>query len=152
MNNIILTVITSAITAVLTVSLGWLSIIVKNKIFRKEKKETEKEKMKREAFEKLLEIHSKKVQREHYESDWLEKFAKMCNLIIVWSSDSVLLEYALFMQKYPSKKQIRIEEYEKYFGQAVLEFRKELGYKNKDNKITPEQIVLIFKTGWDNPL
>jgi len=147
------TFLISAITAVLTVLLGWLSIIVKNWIYRKEKKESEKQKMKRKAFEKLLELHSKRVQGKQYEKDWLEEFANMCNLIIVWSSDSVLLEYALFIQNLIPEQQRKIENYELYLGKAVLAFRKELGYENKDDKITPEQIVLIFKAGWfERPL
>ena len=142
------TIIISIVTTVLTVILGWLGILVKNKILRQEKKETEKQKMKRVAFEKLLDIHSEKIQGKQYEPDWLDEFAKMCNLTIVWASDNVLSEYSLFRQKQFPEKLDKVKDYEIHFGKTVLEFRKELGYKNKNNKITPEQIVLIFKSGW----
>ena len=45
-----------------------------------------------------------------------------------------------------------LKEYEIHFGMAILAFRKDLGYKNKGDKIRPEQIVTIFKAGWKQEL
>ncbi|HPG41430.1 MAG TPA: hypothetical protein PLP19_19245 [bacterium] len=148
MNNIIIPII----TAILTVILGWITIFIKDRILQKTKNESKKIKMQREAFEKLLDLHSERIQGKHLKDEWIDEFAKMSHLIIVWGSDKVLYEYIKFRQNQFSDKENIIKDYELYFGKAVLEFRKELGYKNKKNYLQPEHIVLIFKSGWNNPL
>ena len=143
---------TPVVTAVITVFVGWITIWIKNRLSRAEKKVTELNQKKREVFQQMIDLHSEKMFGENINSNWLEKFAAMRREIVVWASDEVLLEYALFHQKLFPKSLENVQEYEIHFGKAIIEFRKQLGYKNKKLKIKPEQIIAIFKAGWEKPL
>lgn len=143
---------TPVITGVLTVIIGWISIWVKNRLSRAKKRETELDQKKREVFQNMIDLHSEKIFGEYHNTDWLERFAIMRKEIVVWASDEVLLEYALFHQKLFTESLKNLEEYEIHFAKAILEFRKQIGYKNKNSKIKAEQITAIFKAGWERPL
>ena len=140
------TVIISVLTTLSTGVIGLLIYVIRNWFINKTKDKIEKSQNKRESLQKLLEMHSEIIQDKQFDENWMERFFDMSKNILLWSSDNILAEYALYFQtKFPDFK---IDEYEIHFAKAILAFRKEIGYKNKQDKITPEQIVLIFRSGF----
>jgi hypothetical protein len=145
------TVLISFLTSLSTILLGlfayWIRNRIKNKIEEKEELKTNK----RESLKKLLDAHSDIVTGRHWnEKDWDAKFSDMSKDILLWASDDILIEYGIYMQK--RLKDNKIEDHELNFARMILAFRKDIGYKNKHNKISPEQIVLIFKGGYQSPI
>ena len=120
---------------------------LKNLLDTRSQSKAELELKKRESFKKLLDEHSELfLDFIHKKSDeeWTKSFSEMRKNILLWGSDEVLFEYAQFV-----KKQYRhndVKDYELHFAKAIIAFRKELGYKNKKDKITTEQIVYIFRS------
>ncbi|MCK4448788.1 MAG: hypothetical protein KAW56_17120 [Candidatus Marinimicrobia bacterium] len=107
---------------------------------------------KRESFRNMLRSHSflllKDFSVDLESRKWLEGFSESIINMLLWCSDEVLYEYAMFAkERLDSGKEII--ERELHFANSIILFRKELGYKNKDDKISPENIVKIFRIGFD---
>jgi len=122
-----------------------LSLSTQNKIDLETKK--------REAFKNLLVLHSDLILGKQFGNDipikWLEKFSDMTINILLWGSDKVIFEYGEYaMMKY--KPTVKTEEREIHFANAVLAFRKEIGYKNRFKRVTPEHIIRLFKIGYED--
>jgi hypothetical protein len=119
-------------------------------------KHTAKEELRskeKEVFEQMLANHSRQfahfnVNQTRTEHEFEENLVVTRNLL-AWSSDEVLAEYAMYLerlsQSLPSQVQ-ELKDWEVHFGKSILAFRKQLGYKNK--RITPEQVATVFKAGW----
>lgn len=146
--NVIETVLISS----LTTSLGFLFYILRLKIKEKSESKAELELNKRKAFKKLLDEHSDIVLGSFHNKpidEWSKEFSEMSKGILTWASDEVLSEYGKYAENYYGSEDDIIER-ELHFANAILAFRKSLGYKNKRNLITPKQIVYIFRCGRKN--
>lgn len=113
------------------------------------------EQKKRDSFRNLLVLHSDLILGKHIPNkpivEWLDKFSDMTINLLLWGSDEVIFEYGKYVElRTIHEKKFREREY--HFANAVLAFRKELGYKNNKNKITPEQIIMIFRIGYDTEI
>ena len=117
----------------------------------KAQNEIDLEQKKRDSFKNLLMLHSDLILSKHIPNypvnEWLEKFSGMTNNILLWGSDEVISEYGKY-SKLRNDSQNKYTEREYHFANAILAFRKELGYKNTGEIITPEQIITIFKIGY----
>jgi hypothetical protein len=106
---------------------------------------------KREAFKSVLASHSYLLYNEFMKNTedrrWAEEFSNSTINLLLWCSDDVLYEYSLYA-KDKMKNSVDIIDREKHFANSIIYFRKELGYKNKNNKITPESIIHIFRIGF----
>ncbi|MCH8325736.1 MAG: hypothetical protein IIB83_04115 [Bacteroidetes bacterium] len=144
------TIIVSVLSTLGTAAVGfffyYLRVLMKEKSLSK----AELKENKRTSFQKLLDEHAKLLLDLNNDKPikvWLKEFSDMSKSILLWSSDEVLEEYGKYVELYSSKHS-KIEERELYFAKAILAFRQELGYKNKKDKITPQQVVLIFRSGY----
>lgn len=147
-----MTVIETFLISLLTTSLGFLFYILRLKFKEKSEAKAELELKKRKAFKKLLNEHSDLVFgtfQNKTTQEWLNKFSEMSRDILTWAPDAVLSEYGKYAQEYSGKGEDIIER-ELHFANAILAFRKSLGYKNKGKLITPEQIIYIFRCGHKN--
>lgn len=96
----------------------------------------------------MLDAHSDLILGKQFDQkDWIDKFSDMSKYVLLWASDEILTEYGTFLQKRYEK--YKIKEHEIHFAKMILAFRKEIGYKNKKNKLSPEQIILIFRSGYN---
>lgn len=119
------------------------------------------EKNKRDAFKLLLDRHADIIVGKHIEPEkdnWITLYSEMSKDILLWGSDKVIAEYGKYVvlknkikKERAQKKDVPInydqEELENHFANAVLAFRKEVGYRNLFKKVKPEYILLIFKSG-----
>lgn len=121
---------------------------LKNLLDKKSLSKSELEQNKRESFKKLLDEHSEIFLGLFHNKpldEWIKDYSEMRKNILLWGSDEVIYEYAQFIKKgFP---QDDMKEHEMHFAKAIIAFRKEIGYKNKRNKVTPEQIVFIYRSG-----
>jgi len=100
----------------------------------------------RETFSKFLDLWSERITGEfHYSEDWSKRFAIASKDILLWCPDEILHPIALYIQKL---KQEGNEEEQIHFAEAILNFRKVIGYKNSGGKITQDQIIKIFGAGY----
>lgn len=118
-----------------------------NLLKEKSQSKSELEQNKRESLKKLLDLHAELLIHKFENPNWLDSFSEMSRNIILWGSDNIISEYGEYVKKHSSKEFKEILEQEIHFAKAILAFRKELGYKNKKNKVTPEHIILIFRSG-----
>lgn len=124
---------------------------IRGKIITKSQEKAELKTQKRESLKKLLDAHSDLLLGKQFEGeDLIQKFSDMGKDFLLWASDAMLAEYGIYLKK--RFKDHEIEEFELNFAKIILEYRKEIGYKNKHNKITPEQIVLLFRSGYKKPI
>ena len=106
-----------------------LKLSTQNKVDREIKK--------RESFKDLLNHHSDLILGKHMTmplKEWMGNFADMSKNILLWGSDKVILEYGEYVML-RHKERREILEREIHFAKAILAFRKEIGYKNRFNKI-----------------
>lgn len=126
----------------------WFRIQIKLKA----QNEVDLEQKKRDSFKNLLTLHSDlilgKYDPEKSINKWLERFSEMTINILLWGSDEVISEYGKYVEHRTTHNK-EYSEREYHFANAVLAFRKELNYKNNKDVITPEQIILIFRIGYD---
>jgi len=142
------TIIISFLTTLGTASIGFFFYYLRVRMKEKSQSKVELELKKREAFKKLLDEHSEIFLDFFHKKEldeWLKDYSEMRKNILLWGSDEVIYEYAQFVEK--RHKQDEIKEHELHFAKAILAFRREIGYKNKRSKITPEQIVHIYRSG-----
>jgi hypothetical protein len=103
---------------------------------------------KRDAFKNLLDLHSDillgRPLSEENANNWDIKYSEMSINILLWGSDKVVYEYSKYILAKNSNNE-KFEEREVNFANAILAFRKEIGYKNRFRKIKPEYIIKIFK-------
>jgi|SRR5690554_1857017 len=118
----------------------------KIKIFAQNKIELELKK--RDAFKNLLSLHSDillgRPLSEQNATKWDLKYSEMSVNILLWGSDKVVYEYSKYILAKSTNNE-KFEEREINFANAVLAFRKEIGYKNRFRRIKPEYVVKIFK-------
>lgn len=144
--------INSLVTALITVTLGWLSIWVRTKLKRAESKALERDENKRQSLDKMLRFNSEFLSDEKSMTESIADLEEMCRPLVAWAPDEVLYEYANFLEgKLPGIIN-SITEYEVHFGKAILAFRKEIGFKDRRSKIDPRHLAAIFKAGWRKPL
>jgi hypothetical protein len=145
----------SLVLNIVIVLLASFIIWFRLKLYLSSSGKLELENKKREAFKNLLVLHSDLILGKHIDSKvmipWLEKFSEMTINILLWGSDKVIGEYGKYV-KLRSVHETKISDREVHFANAVLAFRKEIGYKNRNNKITPEHIILIFRIGYDREI
>lgn len=140
--------ISSATTAV-----GFMFYLLRLKYKEHTESKAALELNKRQAFRKMLDEHSDIVSGAYHDKpfdEWSKDFGNMSKDILTWASDEVLSQYGKYAEKYYSSSSENIIERELHFANAILAFRKELGYKNKKKVITPQQIVYIFRCGRSN--
>lgn len=142
------TILISFFTTLATAAVGFFFYYLRTRMKEKSQSKAELEVKKREAFKKLLDEHSEiffdLFDKKPLE-EWIKDFSEMNKNILLWGSDEVIYEYAQYIEQ--RHKQDDIKGHELHFAKAILAFRKEIGYKNKGNKIIPEQIVYIFRSG-----
>lgn len=144
------TILISFLTTLGTASVGFFFYYLRVRMKEKSQSKAELEKNKRESFQKLLDEHAKILLDKITDiplDEWIKEFSDMSKSILLWGSDNVLSEYGKYVENY-SNDIPKIEDRELHFAKAILAFRKELGYKNKKNIITPKQVVLIFRSGY----
>ncbi|HCY76505.1 MAG TPA: hypothetical protein DHV28_11340 [Ignavibacteriales bacterium] len=113
----------------------------------KSQSKAELEQNKRASLKRMLDSHSEILFNKHHYENWHYNFSEMSRNILLWGSDEILEEYGKYvMGRHPDYE--KIKEHELHFAKAILAFRKEIGYKNKKDKVTPEQIVIIFRSGY----
>ena len=142
----------SVLTAIITVGLGWVTILVRNKLQRKQQMESERDIKKREAFEKMLQWFSEKRLSKGPTEAELRRLLEMSREMAVWAPDEVLLHYSEFLEERFPDMIKSIEPHEIHLGEAILAFRRERGFPNKNNKLKPSQVVAIFRAGWKTPI
>ncbi len=147
LENILISVSTTLVTALCLILVYWFKGFLIEKSLNKEGLK----KNKRDSFKNLLDQHSKILLGKQYDENWEQDFSDMCISILLWGSDKVLKEYATYVQNH-DKNKVSVHDHEIYFAKTILAFRKELGYKNKRDKISPEQIVLIFRMGFNKEI
>jgi len=91
----------------------------------------------REAFSQLLELWQER--RTNNSDSWEKSFSKAAKNMMLWCPDDVLYHFSLYLQ---SRKDTDKAEY--HFGNAVLCFRKVLGYKNKKEILTPKLVTEVY--------
>lgn len=99
----------------------------------------------RDTFSKFLDCWSERVTGDAIKSeDWIQRFASASKNVLLWCPDPALEQIALFVETFNPDKP---KDSETHLAKAILAFRKTIGYKNEGGKITPEQIVKIYKAG-----
>lgn len=113
------------------------------------------EQKKRDSFKNLLEVHQDLILGKHLgnksSTEWVEKYSEMAINLLLWGSDAIIYEYGNYANIRMHEK-VKFTEREYHFANAVLAFRKELGYKNKRHRISADQIILIFRVGYDKEI
>jgi hypothetical protein len=103
---------------------------------------------KRDAFKNLLKLHTDillgRPLSEENANKWDLKYSEMSVNILLWGSDKVIYEYSKYILAKNANND-KFEEREINFANAVLAFRKEIGYKNRFGRIKPEYVIKIFK-------
>jgi hypothetical protein len=105
----------------------------------------------RESFDKLLDAHIQLFRNLHSRNQETDTMLASKE-ILLWASDDVVYHYGLYHQSlgHPDKAVPTIPA-EIHFGNSVLAFsRAHLKFKNE--RLTPELIVLIFRAGWNQNL
>lgn len=125
----------------------WLKMDAKIKVQDEYKLELKK----RETFKDLLDFHTF-LKRERYDSDFINKHADSVINSLLWLSDNVLYKYLEYTEKFLKDAEYKILDREIDFANSILLFRKELGYKNSDSKIKPENVALLFRLGINAPI
>lgn len=124
----------------------WYRIEIKIRVSDRYKIELDK----RESFRNILRSHSNLLYRDIADDsesgEWLKEFSESVINMLLWCSDDVLYEYALYAKDRLSSGDEIIDR-ELHFANSIILFRKELKYKNKNNMIKPEDIVTIFRIG-----
>ena len=120
----------------------WFKLKVEIKISDKYKIELKK----REAFKSVLSAHSHLLYRD-MKDEWFDEFSDSVINLLLWCSDDVLYEYALYARE-REKDSLEIIEREIHFANSIICFRKELKYENKNKRILPEDIINIFRIGF----
>lgn len=147
-----MSVLETFLISTLTTTVAFFFYILRLRVKEQSQTKAELELNKRKAFKKLLDEHSDIVSGAFHNKpleEWTKNFADMSKDILTWGSDDVLSEYGKYAEKYYAEESDIIER-ELHFANAILAFRKELGYKNKKKIITPKQIVYIFRCGRTN--
>ncbi len=119
---------------------------IKNILKVSSEKKKYKYKQEREAFELLLETHSKLVVDKRPTEVSINQRFLMVRKLILWSQENVLIKYAEYLKRISPDSFTNLKDRELLFGKTILEFKKQLKYKNK--KLTPEQAAVIFKAAW----
>ncbi len=136
------------LTAFFTIILGWFSIYVKNKLNRLDRKENEKLQKQREVFDKMLSLYSRKLSSNGVDNNWLQDFEIISKDLVIWANDKVLYEFSQYSKALIENN----KDYEIYFAKTIEAFRKHIGYKNRFNKIKPQDFLNVFKAGWQKEL
>jgi hypothetical protein len=139
---------TSIVLKVLGWAMGWISRMYK----RVQRMESERDRKSKEAFEKMVEFFSELLMPRNTGSANLSKLTEMSRQMAVWAPDEVLVHYTAFLEQRCPNIMKSIKDHEIEFGKTILAFRRERGFRNKDDKLNPRQIVAIFKAGWDRPM
>ena len=140
---------TSIIIKVLGWAMGWISKIYT----RVQRMESERVQKSREAVERMMRFYSNlHVPRSRIPSGELDELTEMSREMALWAPDQVLVHYIAFLEKRSPRMFATIADHEIEFGKTILAFRHERGFRNKDNKLQPEQVAAIFKAGWDSPI
>lgn len=142
----------SGITSIITIGLGWVTIWVRNKLRRKQQMESERDIKKREAIENMLKWHSERLLNSVPSEDALRRLLEMSRDMAVWAPDEVLLHYFKFLEKRFPEILKSIKPHEIHLGKAILAFRRERGFPNKNDKLKPSQVAAIFRAGWKTPV
>jgi len=148
-----MSVLETFLISTLTTTVAFFFYILRLRVKEQSQTKAELELNKRQAFKKMLDEHSDIVSGAFHDKpldEWSKDFGNMSKDILTWASYEVLSEYGKYAEKYYSVGSGNIIERELHFANAILAFRKELGYKNKKEKITPQQIVYIFRCGRSN--
>lgn len=143
-------IIIASITSLITNSL-WLYI--RNRITENRTERVNLQEKKRESIRKMLDLHSKIIIPCGLEKDELIlSYLEVTKSMLMWTSDEVLFSYIKwFIKTYPNAIE-KLNENEKLFGNVIIEMRKEIGYKNKGDKLLPNEIVAVFKAAIDKCL
>jgi len=141
------TLLASLAGSIITIFIYSILHYLKKIIDRREEDKITIKENKRTSYKNLLDKHIR-ILIGTEPSDWTKEFSKVSIDILLWASDGVLREYGKYIES-REKSKIEIQEHEIYFAKAILAYRKELGFKNRRGKITPKQIVLIFRLGYD---
>jgi hypothetical protein len=145
--SVINSIILIAAGSVITIFSQYFTKVLQNRI----KKNEEKIMHEISSFESMLQIHHKIFKALYIDgglpsNEVLDEHLQMIQKLMIWSNDEVLSKYALYISEINQSPIRDLKDKEVQFGKAVLEFRKQLGYKNKG--ISPDKIALIFKAGW----
>ena len=92
-----------------------------------------------DKMNKFLEVWF--TRRLDYSEEWHKAFAQATKDMVLWCPDSVLYHLGEYLRLFGKK------EGEAHFGEAVLSFRKTLGYKNRSwrrKKLSADHIVLMY--------
>lgn len=150
-NSIVLPALVSLFTTLTVAVFGAVIWWFKKHWESKQEEKREIVSKEKEAFSKMLEHHSNMFASFNSNSGLnvnvkLEDTFPVVRELLVWSSDDVLREYSLYLRTVFKDENNKLSDREMHFGKAILAFRKQLGYKNKD--ITPEYVAIVFKAFW----
>ena len=126
---------------------GFVVWFLKYIITRFDKKKSELAEKQREAFIQFLELWQQR--RTDYSEEWSKSLGKAANNMMIWCPDKALYHFGLYLENFSKP------EAELHFGNAILAFRKSLGYKNRwwrKEKVTAKTIVDIYSASGPNAI
>lgn len=83
--------------------------------------------------------------RTDYSPEWIAAFSKSMRDIALWCPNDVLYHIGMYLTLLGKS-----DEAQKHFGEAIICYRRTLGYKNRwwnDREVTPEHILKVYCAG-----
>lgn len=139
----VFTVIVAFLTSVISVS-GIFHFYVRKRINFSFDERSTRLKTEREKMEIFLTKWAER--RTDYSDVWMAAFSKSMRDIVLWCPNDVLYHIGMYLTLLGKS-----DEAQKHFGEAIICYRRTLGYKNRwwdDAKdVTPDHILKVYCAG-----